>query len=134
MSTTIRSNQILSIRIFNIFSLSMTVSACRCDKSRKPLEEETIRFLFLFKLFEIYVFRELEKTRENTRPRFCGLKLFWKIILQEPELAAACFPFPELNYRLSKSATVVSFFSLFFLFFLEFWKLSVKLKVWISEA
>ena len=41
----------------------MTVSACRYDNSRKLLEEEIIRFLLVFKLFEIYVFRGLGKTR-----------------------------------------------------------------------
>ena len=43
----------------------MTVSVCRYDNSREPLEEKTIIFLFLFKLFEIHVFRGLEKTRED---------------------------------------------------------------------
>ena len=41
----------------------MTVSACRYDNSKNPLEEKTIRFLFVFNLFEVYVFRGLDKTR-----------------------------------------------------------------------
>ena len=46
----------------------MTVSACRYDNSKNPLEEKTIRFLFVLNLFEVYVFRGLGKTRSRA---FC---------------------------------------------------------------
>ena len=45
------------------------------DNSRKPLGEKTIIFLLYFRLFEIYVFGGLEKTRG--RPG-----LWFKVILQ----------------------------------------------------
>ena len=107
MNTTIKTSQSLSIRIFNIFSLSMTVSGCRYDNSRKLLQEETIRFLFVFKLFEICVFRRLAKTRGRafTLESYFAKSFYKNMNSRARKItrgrvifrAAACFPIPEIS-------------------------------------
>ena len=89
MSTSIRSSQSLSLRI----------SACHYDNSRKPLEIKNIRFLFVFKLFEIYVFRGQEKTSGRTfvvQSYFA--KSYYKNFNSQPrKISCGCFPFPKIS-------------------------------------
>ena len=84
----------------------MTVSVCRYNNLREPLEEKTIRFLFVFKLKYMY-FEELEKIHGRAfAVQSYFAKSFYKNLNSRLHRitrgrvkfrAATCFPFPKIS-------------------------------------
>ena len=80
-----------------------------------PLSRKNLRFLSFFSLFEN---SSILRTRENTRPRFCGLKTFFKIISDRNE--------KKRTYQERKLAAAQSFTRLCVFHFLEYRKKDTK--------